>query len=192
MHLYRLAAALCGLLGRTVFRAEIRGVERVPAGGFVLGANHLSGFDAVAIGGALFPRRLGFMAKRQLFARPLLGPLVKALGGFPSVDGVGPAIELARAGQGVVIFPEGARRRLIRRHRVRTGAARIALEGGVPLVPAALWGTDGWRRVRRWRVVFGPPVPIDDLRGTDPNKAAQEATERLWEAIVALEAELDR
>ena len=191
MHLYRFAAVLCRLLGRTVFRADVRGVERVPPGGFVLGANHLSGFDAVAIGGALAPRPLRYMAKRQLFGRPLLGPLVRALGGFPSVDGVGPAIELARAGQGVVIFPEGARRRLIRRHRVRTGAARIALEGGVPLVPAAIRGTDGWRRLRRWRLAFGPPVPLDDLRGTEPAKAAREATERLWNAIVALEAQLD-
>jgi len=192
MNLYPLAAALCRLLGRSVFRADVRGADRVPDGGFVLGANHLSGFDAAAIAGALYPRRLRYMAKRQLFARPLLGPLVRALGGFPSVDGVGPAIELARAGQGVVIFPEGARRRLIRRHRVRTGAARVALEGGVPLVPAALRGTDGWRRARRWRVVFGPPIPLDDLRGAESGKAAREATERLWDAIVALEAELER
>src|SRR5438128_2250781 len=101
MRLYRVLAQICRALARLGFRMEARGLEHVPSSGFVLAPIHLSGFDAVAIAGALAPRPLRYMAKRQLFGRPLLGPLVRALGGFPSVDGVKPAIELARAGQGV-------------------------------------------------------------------------------------------
>src|SRR5207302_10233612 len=115
-----------------------------------------------------------------------------ALGGSTSEGGVARAIELARAGQGVVIFPEGGRRRLNSTHRARMGAARVALAAGVPLVPAAIRGTDGWHRLRRWQLAFGPPIPVDDLRGQDQAMAAREATDRLWEAIGALEAGLDR
>jgi 1-acyl-sn-glycerol-3-phosphate acyltransferase len=88
-------------------------------------------------------------------------------------------------------MPEGARRRPDRVHRPRTGAARAALAARAPLVPAALRGTDAARRLRRWVIAFGPPIPLDDLAGEDSRAAAHEATDRLWAAILALEAGLD-
>jgi 1-acyl-sn-glycerol-3-phosphate acyltransferase len=133
------------------------------------------------------------MAKNQLFQRPILGPIVRSLGAFPAhaAAGRGGAEEakaLAADGHAVVIYPEGARRRDGREHRPRTGAARAALEAGVPLIPAALRGTDGWRRLHRWDVAIGAPVPLDDLRPDD----AREATTRLWSAIERLGESLDR
>jgi hypothetical protein len=60
----------------------------------------------------------------------------------------------------------------------------------VPLVPAAVAGTDGLTRFRRMRVVYGTPVDIDDLRDREIGAAAKEATERLMERILELEASL--
>jgi 1-acyl-sn-glycerol-3-phosphate acyltransferase len=75
--------------------------------------------------------------------------------------------------------------------RPRTGAARIALEAGVPLVPAAVRGTDHLRRFAAIRVAYGPPVDVDDLRGAaDVREAAQVATDRLMARIEELEASL--
>jgi 1-acyl-sn-glycerol-3-phosphate acyltransferase len=91
----------------------------------------------------------------------------------------------------VAIYPEGARRRG-RERRPRTGAARTALAAGVPLVPAALRGTDGWRERRRWEIAFGEPVDLSDLAGREDNAAAREATRRLWAAVKRLEAGLGR
>ncbi len=93
------------------------------------------------------------------------------------------------------MFPEGTRRRkgLVKRHeaRPRSGAARIALEAGVPLVPAAVAGTDRLLRLGPLRVAYGAPVEIDDLRGReDVREASQEATDRLMERIAELEASL--
>jgi 1-acyl-sn-glycerol-3-phosphate acyltransferase len=93
------------------------------------------------------------------------------------------------------MFPEGTRRAkgLVKRFeaRPRSGAARIALEADAPLVPAAVAGTDGLLRLRRLRVAYGPPVDIDDLRGNDDvQAAAHEATVRLMERILELEASL--
>jgi len=92
------------------------------------------------------------------------------------------------------MFPEGTRRRkgLVKRHeaRPRTGAARIALEAGVPLVPAAVSGTDRLLRLGPLHVAYGPPVEIDDLRGRDVRDASQEATDRLMARIDELEGSL--
>jgi hypothetical protein len=60
----------------------------------------------------------------------------------------------------------------------------------VPLVPAAVRGTDGWRHCRRWQIVFGPPIALDDLDGADPAGVAREATRRLWDEVRRLESEL--
>jgi 1-acyl-sn-glycerol-3-phosphate acyltransferase len=74
--------------------------------------------------------------------------------------------------------------------RPRSGAARIALEAGVPLVPAAVKGTDQLLRLGRLRVAYGAPVDVEDLRGKEVAEAAQEATERLMARILELEASL--
>ena len=64
---------------------------------------------------------------------------------------------------------------------------RIALSTGVPLVPAAISGTDRLLRFAKLRVVYGAPVGIDDLRGQPVSDVAQKATDRLMAAIYALE-----
>ena len=187
--LYRPVVLLCKPLIRALFRPSVHGVEHIPRGGVVLAPNHLSGFDVWAIGYPTAPRVIRNMAKVELFRHPLLGPLVRSLGAFPAhataggEGGIESATRLARSGHAVVIFPEGARKRPGREHRARTGAAAAALAAGVQLVPVALRGTDGWRRLRRWRIAFGPPIPINGLAGEEPARAAREVTRRLWETI---------
>jgi 1-acyl-sn-glycerol-3-phosphate acyltransferase len=89
------------------------------------------------------------------------------------------------------MFPEGTRREkgLRKRHeaRWRTGAARIALEAGVLLVPAGIAGTDELSRFGRVRVTYGAPIELGDLRDRKPSEAAQAATDRLSAAIAELE-----
>lgn len=194
MLLHRIVTGVTRPLTWLVFRPTVVGARNLPRGGFVLAANHLSGFDSFALAYGVRGRRLRSMGKNELFARRILGPVVRALGAFPAheIDGVGglaTATALARRGEVVVIFPTGARLRLDREHRPHSGAARTALGASVPLVPAALRGTDGWRGRVHWHVSFGPPIAIDDLGTGDPG-AAREATRRLWEAIGSLEAEL--
>jgi 1-acyl-sn-glycerol-3-phosphate acyltransferase len=196
MFLYRLLVTLGWPLGWLVFRPAVRGREHLQVkGGLVICPMHLSGFDAMAVAYAMAPRTGRNMGKNELFRRPLLGPFVRSLGAFPAREGDGmpggiaAAAELARRGSAVVIYPEGARRRGHDR-RPHTGAARTALAAGVPLVPAAIRGTDGWRERRRWQVSFGSPVDLHDLAGRDDNAAAREATRRLWASIKDLEAQL--
>jgi 1-acyl-sn-glycerol-3-phosphate acyltransferase len=199
--MYSVIAALTWPLLRGVYRLRARGVENLPAaGGFVLACNHVSSFDPWPLGMPLWPKRhLRFMAKSELYWWPLKY-LIGAAGAFPvrrgqrDTEAIETAVSLVRAGYPVAMFPEGTRRSkgLVKRFeaRPRSGAARIALEGGVPLVPAAIAGTDGLRRFDRLRVAYGKPVDIDDLRGQDVATAAQTATERLMEKILELEESL--
>lgn len=186
---------------RVLFRPEARGFENVPAsGGFVLSSNQLSNLDGFALSYTLYPRQIRWMAKAELFV-PVFGAIAHRLGLFPvrrgegDVGAVETAVELALSGYAVGIFPGGTRRSkgLGKKHQARphSGPARVALAAGVPLVPAAVVGTEHLTALRRWRIAFGEPVPIDDLP-EHPRLAAREATERVWSAISALEAELLR
>jgi 1-acyl-sn-glycerol-3-phosphate acyltransferase len=178
-----------------LFRLRARGREHLPPGGYVLAANHNSNFDPWPLGLPLFPRRyLRFMAKSELFWTPFK-QFATAAGAFPvrrgqaDAEAIDTAVRLAQEGHIVVMFPEGTRRKkgLRKRYEAKahTGAARIALEAGVPLVPAGIVGTDRLGRLAQLRVEYGRPVPIDDLAGRDD--AAQVATERLMAAIGELE-----
>ncbi len=186
---------------RGVFRERWTGLDRLPAeGGYVLSANHLSNLDPWPLGMPLFPHRyLRFMAKSELFWFPL-GPFIASCGAFPvrrgerDQDAVDTAVQLCREGQVVVMFPEGTRRKkgLAKRREARwhAGAARIALEAGVPLVPAGISGTGSLTRFSPLRVAFGDPVRLDDLAALSVDDAAHAATDRLQEAIGELEASL--
>jgi 1-acyl-sn-glycerol-3-phosphate acyltransferase len=185
---------------RLLYRLRWRGVENVPPGGIVLASNHLSNFDPWPLGYPLWPkRRLRWMGKSELF-KPVLATILLRGGAFPVRRGMNDreaierAIQLARGGDVVVMFPAGTRRRKGLRKKYRpeahTGAARIAIVAGVPLVPVAVIGTDRLSRLGPLRVLYGEPIPLDDLEGQDRGSAARIATDRLMERIDELEQEL--
>ena len=162
----------------------------------MLAANHTSNFDPWPLGLPLWPRRqLHFMAKAELF-KPVLGPALLAAGAFPvrrgehDVGAIETAVQLCRAGKIVAMFPEGTRREKGLRKkfvaRPRPGSARIALAAEVPLVPAAIKGTDRMLGFPRLQVAYGRPIPVGDLAGLPPRDAADAATQRLMAEIQAL------
>src|SRR5258708_5848498 len=165
---YNVAAALSWPVLHGVYRRRVRGKENRPSsGGFVLTCNHVSSFDPWPLGLPLWPKRwLRFMAKAELYwwpARLVLdgAGAFKVRRGLADAEAIETAVRLVREGHTVVMFPEGTRRTkgLVKKHeaRPRTGAARIALEAGVPLVPAAVAGTDRLMRFAPIRVVYGSP-----------------------------------
>jgi 1-acyl-sn-glycerol-3-phosphate acyltransferase len=187
---YLFAGAMGWPLTFGLFRLRADGVENLPkSGGFVLAANHTSNFDPWPLALPLWPHRyLRFMAKSELYWWPL-GPIINAGGGFPvrrgerDVEAIRKAVELAREGHVIAMFPHGTRERkgLVKKYepRAHTGAARIAIEADVPLVPAAIAGTDRLSRLARLRVRYGKPLALDGLD-------AKAATDRLMSEIARL------
>ena len=189
------------------------GGEHVPAqGGVVIAANHLSHADPLTF--ALFVYDQGrlphFLAKSELFALPLVSRLLAATGHIPVHRATADAAHAFRAavaaverGKAVVVYPEGT---LTRQPDLwpmvgRTGAARIALASGAPVVPAAQWGPQRvlwpYAKVPTLRlrtpveVRAGAPVDLDDLRGRPLTlELVREATERIMAAITVLLEEL--
>jgi 1-acyl-sn-glycerol-3-phosphate acyltransferase len=199
--LYFFIGAVSWPLLRGLYRLRAEGQEELPQqGGYVLAANHLSNFDPWLLGLPLWPQRfLRFMAKSELYWWPLKY-LINGAGGFPvrrgerDVEAIATAVDLARQGHVIAMFPHGTRQRkgLIKRHqpKAHTGAARIALEAGVPLVPAAIAGTDRLSRLERLRVRYGKPIPLDDLASLEVSEAAREATDWLMAEIERLGEDL--
>ncbi|MFZ0343218.1 MAG: lysophospholipid acyltransferase family protein [Gaiellaceae bacterium] len=199
---YNVVAVASWPVLRGLYRLRVQGRENLPDdGGYVLACNHLSNFDPWPLGMPLWPRHwLRFMAKAELYWWPARYVL-NAAGAFPvhreraDVEAVQTAVRLAQDGNVVVMFPEGTRRKkgLVKKHqaRARSGAARIALDAGVPLVPAAVAGTDRLLALGPLKVAYGAPVEMEDLLALgDLRSAAQEATERLMARITELEASL--
>lgn len=192
-------------------KRDWRGGETFPRGGFIAVSNHISDADPLAfihflIDHGVYPAILG---KRELLTVPVVGRLLRAIGVIP-VDrgtvGAKLALEAAtqalEAGTCVVIYPEGT-------HTfdpdlwpmtAKTGAARLALRSGAPVVPIGQWGAHEFRhphtrkfRFRRFcsRITVGPPVDLDEF-GNDPDDydAVCRATERIMADLTKLVAEL--
>lgn len=211
--IHRCVALLAGLM-RLLTRPDWRHPERVPAtGGAVVVVNHISNADFLGYAHFLawsgrWPR---FMAKAELFEAPVVGWIIRSAGQIRVDRGTSQARaavlaaqQAVQAGRVVSIYPEGT----ITADpdgwpmRNRSGAARIALATGCPVVPVGQWGVQELMPGRRpsfpriWRrpvarVLAGPPVPLEDLRARPLDEAVvQEATERIATALTALVAEL--
>lgn len=168
-------------------RVEVSGAHHLDgAGGMVVVCNHVGWSDPLWVGYAAFPRTLQQMAKKELFAIPVVAWFVRSGGGFPVDRGrPGPAtikhaIALVAAGERLLIFPAGTRGQ--EDADSKRGAATIALRARVPIVPAYFRGPSGMRLAHLWRrpridIVFGPPVhgPADGAsdKATALNYTAQ-------------------
>ena len=183
MNMYEFCAALVRIYYKIFFRSRIFGAENVPKdGGMLICVNHLSNNDAVLVGSNI-PRRLRFMAKKELFSVPLLNILVKGLGAFPidrSVSDIGAvrtALSILKGGGALMIFPEGRRNKEFLPEKVLQGAATIAYKANVPILPAYIDGK--YRLFGRTDVYFGKPVSPEEIGEMLKNAALDPKTKNL-------------
>jgi len=192
--LYDFASGLIRVLVRTLWRAKVFGVENVPLDGpLIVACNHVSYLDPPGMG-CFCPRRISYMAKKELFEMPLLGPLIRGLGAYP-VDRAGSAaaavkrsLEVLRSGGAVGIFPEGTRNRS-GEIQPQTGVALLASLAGAPVVPACIAGSERAARLAQIKVAFGSPLTLPAGRKATRDDLAK-FTADVMSAIQALGAEL--
>jgi 1-acyl-sn-glycerol-3-phosphate acyltransferase len=189
---------LLGPVLRLLFRPRATGLEHVPrTGGAIVAANHVSFLDPLLLP-LVVPRRVMFLTKVKYIDKPLLRWFLTGAGVIPvatddpaAVGGaVAAGIDAVGAGRLVGIFPEGTRSPDGRLHRGKTGVARIAMESGVPVIPAAVSGTDlAWPRgaklprPRSVHITFGPPITFAPTEGQPDPAQARAATDQVMAAI---------
>jgi 1-acyl-sn-glycerol-3-phosphate acyltransferase len=159
------------------FRFTIEGVEHIPqVGGAVLASNHVSYFDFMFVGLAAHPKRrfVRFMAKKSVFDNPISGPLMRGMHHIPvdrtaGAAAYGAAVTALQDGELVGVFPESTISRAFVPRTFKTGAARMAIEAGAPLLPVVVWGghrvwTTGrrpvWKRHVPIIVSIGAPIEV--------------------------------
>jgi 1-acyl-sn-glycerol-3-phosphate acyltransferase len=188
-----------GLWVRIVARLRVYGAERVPReGGVVLAFNHFHWVDPPAFGTAS-PRPIYFMAKIEAHRIPGLGQLIRAFGTFSVRRGesdreaVRLMRQIVRDGHALGLFVEGTRQRGGVPGNAQPGAAMVAIQEGVPVVCAAIHGTETWRlgNFRKCSIAWGEPMTFNDLpRNGKGYRAASGEIEaelhRLWSWLVDL------
>ncbi|MGW5669386.1 lysophospholipid acyltransferase family protein [Micromonospora sp. NPDC003776] len=204
--LYTIGKLIVAPTVRLAFRPHVEGLEHIPAtGGAIFAGNHLSVADELLLG-TVVPRHLAFWAKSEYFkgtgvkgafskfVLTGLGAIpVERAGGRAALSAFDAAIPVLKAGDLVAVYPEGTRSPDGRLYRGRTGAARLAVAAGVPIIPVGVTGTDkaqpiGTRVPRPGRaeisIRFGKP--LDFTGRSDDRTSLREMTDELMAEIQKL------
>jgi len=151
-------------------RARLFGGDRIPAGGCVLAVNHLHWVD-ICVVGATSPRTINYVTKTEAFDIPIAGWYIGLHGaisvrrGESDREAVRQMRQAARDGRMVGLFVEGTRQRSGRPGQAQPGAAMVALQENVPVIPAAVYGTQFWKpgNFAPCSVAVGEPVLFEGL-----------------------------
>lgn len=210
--LHRVVTPLALLMHRAV-RVDWRGSDNIPRCGCVVASNHLSYFDFLTLsqfllGAGRWPH---FLAKDSIFNVPVLGRILTACEQIPvqrgtarAADALAAAVAAVERGLAVVIYPEGTITKDPDQWPMRghSGAVRVALSTGCPLVPVAQWGPQqvipgpgaGWPRLlprKTIRIVAGAPLDLSEHAGSPVTaELVQALTAQLMARITTLLAEL--
>jgi 1-acyl-sn-glycerol-3-phosphate acyltransferase len=209
---FRFAVSLIWPFMKTMVKWEVDGTARLTEaeGGIIVAANHTSWFDPPVVAFVLWEadRPPRFLGKEAVFRIPVVGAIIKHAGQIPvyretadAASAIRDALAALGRGDCVVIYPEGTMTRDpdLWPMTGKTGAVRLALASGRPLFPMVQWGSQDVMRpyVKEFRilprktitVVVGDPIDLSDFSGREPDAAIlEEGTERLMDAITALEA----
>jgi 1-acyl-sn-glycerol-3-phosphate acyltransferase len=194
---WTLGRATMGTAVRIFAPLRVYGRERVPReGGVVLALNHFHWLDPPAFGTAC-PRTIYYMAKMEAHVIPGLGQLIRAFGTFSVRRGESDreAVRMMRKvvtdGHALGLFAEGTRQRSGEPGEVKPGAAMVAVQEDVPVVAAAIHGTQHWKlgNFHPVSIAWGEPMTFDGLPKNakgyrEASAAIQAEIRRLWEFLV--------
>lgn len=196
--LYVLAYYLLKPLFKLLFRLKIKGQQHLPKEGpFIVASNHASYLDPILLGLAVYPQRIKFMAKAELFRIPVLNFLIKRLGAFPvqrekgQLSAVKTATQILETKGVFGIFPEGTRHK-DKLGPAQLGAALVALKTKAPIIPVAIKGTNlvwpqGSRRFHfpPLTVIVGQPLEVK-VKAQNWRDEAEQLTAKLMAEIKRL------
>lgn len=192
MNLYPLGKFLIGTVCFPLYRIKIIGKEKFPKeGGVLLCTNHIDNLDPPVVG-ITCPRTVHFMAKEELFTKPILKTLLPQVQAYPVKRGMSDreafrtTIKLLRDGKVVGLFPEGTRSQTGELGKGLAGAGFFALKGGeAKVVPCAIIGP--YKPFSQLKVVYGDAIDMTPYR--ERKASAEEVTEAIMTEIGKLIAQ---
>lgn len=178
---------------KTFYNFKAEGLENIPkTGALIIAGNHLSNADPPAIGAfAGLVRDSRFMAKKELFAVPVLGWFFRrcgyisvdrkrTIGDFGALEG---AITALNRGESVVMFPEGTRSKTGKPQKPKSGIGFLVYKTGAQVLPVKVQGTFGWPWVRKIRVKFGHPITLQQDPALEPKAQYKQFANTIMESI---------
>ena len=178
---------------KTFYNFKAEGLENIPkTGALIIAGNHLSNADPPAIGAfAGLVRDSRFMAKKELFAVPVLGWFFRrcgyisvdrkrTIGDFGALEG---AIAALNRGESVVMFPEGTRSKTGKPQKPKSGIGFLVYKTGAQVLPVKVQGTFGWPWVRKIRVKFGHPITLQQDPALEPKAQYKQFANTIRESI---------
>ncbi|WP_428047966.1 lysophospholipid acyltransferase family protein [Candidatus Avelusimicrobium facis] len=178
---------------KTFYNFKAEGLENIPkTGALIIAGNHLSNADPPAIGAfAGLVRDSRFMAKKELFAVPVLGWFFRrcgyisvdrkrTIGDFGALEG---AIAALNRGESVVMFPEGTRSKTGKPQKPKSGIGFLVYKTGAQVLPVKVQGTFGWPWVRKIRVKFGHPITLQQDPALEPKAQYKQFANTIMESI---------
>ncbi|WP_301109968.1 1-acyl-sn-glycerol-3-phosphate acyltransferase [Sporosarcina sp.] len=189
MNLYPLGKFLISTICYPLYRIKVIGKENFPEeGGVLLCTNHIDNLDPPVVG-ITCPRTVHFMAKEELFQKPILKTLLPKVQSYPVKRGMSDreafrtTIKLLRDGKVVGLFPEGTRSKTGELGKGLAGAGFFALKGGeAKVVPCAIIGP--YKAFSKLKVVYGEPLDMTSFR--ERKASAEEVTEAIMSEIAKL------
>jgi len=187
-----------GVFAAQGLRFTITGAEHVPGtGGAVMVVNHTGYMDFTYAGYAAWPARrfVRFMAKESVFTHRVSGPLMRAMKHIPvdrsaGAASYGHAVRFLRAGEIVGVFPEATISRSFELKGFKNGAARMAQEAGVPMLPVVIWGSQRvWtkghpKRLGRTNVPIS--IAVGELMPMVPGDSVDDATAKIHDVMTTM------
>ena len=199
--LYRIGHTLCKVGAVLGFRLKVYGRENlIEEGPAILASNHASFLDPPLVGVAC-NKDIYYLARKSLFEKPVFGPLIARVNAFPvdrdrgDVAAVRAILQILKAGNRVVVFPEGTRSSDGNLQPAKAGVGLIIAKSLAPVVPIRIFGsyaalpkTGGIRLFSPVTLVVGKPLYFtkQDL-GTGERSVYQELSDRVMAAIAALD-----
>ncbi len=189
---YSILRVVARLFFLAVYRIRCGGRQWIPRTGAVLVcANHQSTLDPIIVGLAC-NRRLNYLARRSLFESPWFSALIRFLDAIPidregiGLDGLRETLKRLRAGEMVLIFPEGTRTADGELQPIKPGFQAVAKRSGAVLLPVGIdgahqvWPRDAsFPRLGRLAVVFGPPIEREQIESLSPDQLTEELAARM-------------
>ena len=182
MHFYKITCTLFNFFFRIMYKMDVEGLENIPLKGrVIICSNHVSLLDPLVLA-AVSPRKLNYMAKKELFEKKILGFLIKNLGAFPvdrdkgGLSAIKKAIKILSRDDAFAMFPQGTRVHNVNDNSSKPGIAMIAIKSKSPIIP--IYVDTEYKLFKKLKLTIGKPISFneyyDQKMDTDQYKSLSE------------------